>query len=374
MCDSKQKSVSELQYSVIYEKDQSSSSFRIKNTNGFKYVNCHKIKKIGNGTYGTVYLVKVHDPETNQNEIKVVKEFSFGEPIQVSKSNFYVEPINEYTLTEMDVLTKMNHINLLTIDKVCITPVGKWCAMMDYMDGDLTRLINLNYFAENQMNCIQSIMKQIIEATIYLVQQGYMHRDIKLENILFRDLSNSDKSNWPSPTCPYLIKLADFNLCTRVLGSSNKVQKLGTLVQTLNYRSIEILLGHEQYNGSIDTWSIGCVFIQLIKLVLKVNNIHASDSMFKEFLNCLYANDELEQTLNIFYLLGTPTNEQWPEFTKSKYYFPQMPRYEKNDVLINKYIKPSIGEKGLDLLFLMLEYDPYKRPPLYLLNKHPYFT
>ena len=49
-------------------------------------------------------------------------------------------------------------------------------------------------------------------------------------------------------------------------GSDGKPQQqqLSPLVVTLYYRAVEILLGNGYYDESIDVWSIGCVFAELM--------------------------------------------------------------------------------------------------------------
>lgn len=75
-----------------------------------------------------------------------------------------------------------------------------------------------------------------------------MHRDIKGSNLL---LNNEG-----------ILKVADFglaNLCRQ--GQKNN---LTSRVVTLWYRPPELLLGSINYGVSVDLWSVGCVFAELL--------------------------------------------------------------------------------------------------------------
>jgi len=58
-----------------------------------------------------------------------------------------------------------------------------------------------------------------------------------------------------------IIKLADFGLA-RAFGIP--VRNYTNEVVTLWYRSPDVLLGSNYYTTTIDIWSIGCIFIELI--------------------------------------------------------------------------------------------------------------
>lgn len=92
-------------------------------------------------------------------------------------------------------------------------------------------------------------MKQILEGLIYLHQQHVIHRDIKGANILI----SSDG----------IAKLADFGLA-RVFYPNNKNAQYTNRVVTLWYRAPELLLGSRNYSDTVDVWSLGCVFAEMI--------------------------------------------------------------------------------------------------------------
>lgn len=57
------------------------------------------------------------------------------------------------------------------------------------------------------------------------------------------------------------IKLADFGLARAF---TMPVRRYANEVVTLWYRSPDILLGSINYGTSVDSWSIGCIFAELL--------------------------------------------------------------------------------------------------------------
>ena len=90
--------------------------------------------------------------------------------------------------------------------------------------------------------------------------------------------------------------------------------KLTTQIVTLWYRAPELLMGGTEYSHSIDIWSVGCLFVELLTL----------KPLFP-------GSSELETMMRIFRVLGKPTEEQWKCFSnlplapKLKQHFSRFP-------------------------------------------------
>ena len=91
---------------------------------------------------------------------------------------------------------------------------------------------------------IVAVLKQILSALAYLHNESFIHRDVKLENILVSSRS------------PWLVKLGDFGLTDR---QSSAKGKCGTLM----YRAPE-MFQRPSYDTAIDMWSLGVTILLLL--------------------------------------------------------------------------------------------------------------
>ncbi|CAH2221016.1 cyclin-dependent kinase 18 [Pelobates cultripes] len=125
-------------------------------------------------------------------------------------------------------------------------------------------------------------------------------------------------------------------------------------VVTLWYRPPDVLLGSTEYSTPIDMWGVGCILYEMA-----TGRPMFPGSTVKEELHL------------IFRLLGTPTEETWPEISANKefkaYCFPQYrPQPLKNHT-------PRLDSEGIDLLSSLLLYEHKKRISAEEGFRHPYF-
>ena len=201
------------------------------------------IKKIGDGTFGTVYLA-----ENTITNLKVALKC-------VSKSK--MKDINDKekensTQAEIDIVKQLDHPNIVKIIEYYSTNDNYYVINDYYSYGELFTLIKKNLTEEE----IAYIFYQILSGVYYLHSQKIIHRDLKLENILISRTEpineNDDSKKF------YTIKIIDFGTAKKF----SKTKSESKLVGTSYYIAPEVLKG--KYNEKCDIWSIGVLLYMFI--------------------------------------------------------------------------------------------------------------
>jgi serine/threonine protein kinase len=154
------------------------------------------------------------------------------------------------------------------------------------------------------------------------------------------------------------LKLADFGLSRSV---SVAIRPYSHEVVTLWYRCPELLLGANEYSKSVDIWSVGCIFFELIRL----------RPLFE-------ANDEISMLKIIFNTLGSPDETTWPGYSQ----LPSVRRGIKCPVTASEgdlrekfhISKNLLDDSGYDLMMKMLRYAPEERIKAEEALRHPYLA
>jgi formylglycine-generating enzyme required for sulfatase activity/tRNA A-37 threonylcarbamoyl transferase component Bud32 len=138
-------------------------------------------QSLGGGGFGVTYQVK----ELRTNKLYVIKTLNAQCQQREDFDRFQRNFINETI-----ALASCRHPNIVRVYPQMFQEGKLWCMVMDYIEGqDLARYVDTNgRFSE--ADAIELITK-VGNAVSYVHQQGFLHRDIKPDNIL---LSKSDLS------------------------------------------------------------------------------------------------------------------------------------------------------------------------------------
>ena len=193
------------------------------------------IKKIGEGSFGVVYLAQY----LKTSSLCVIKKIDFG--------GLTKEEIKE-SYNEVNILKKLDHPNIIKFIEV--KPSKKNIEIItEYADkGDLYNQLliqkekNIHFTEET----IQDWLIQTCQALKYIHSKHIIHRDIKPHNIFLTKKGS--------------IKLGDFGISKRL---NNTLEKAKTFVGTAFYLPPEVING-KKYSYSADIWSLGVTFYQLM--------------------------------------------------------------------------------------------------------------
>ncbi|OVA06933.1 Protein kinase domain [Macleaya cordata] len=308
------------------------------------------IGKIGEGTYGLVFLARTKS-QPNRGKCIAIKKF------KQSKDGDGVSPT---AIREIMLLREISHENVVKLVNVHINPADMSLYLaFDYAEHDLYEIIRHHREKVNQsinQYTVKSLLWQLLNGLNYLHSNWIIHRDLKPSNILV--MGEGEEQG--------VVKIADFGLA-RIYQAPLKYLSENGVVVTIWYRAPELLLGAKHYTSAVDMWAVGCIFAELLTLkpLFQGVEVKATPNPF-----------QLDQLDKIFKVLGHPTQEKWPTLVN-------LPHWQSDQQHIqgHKYDNPGLysvvhlsqKSPAYDLLSKMLEYDPRKRITAAQALEHEYF-
>jgi|Transcript_63489 mitogen-activated protein kinase 1/3 len=337
------------------------------------------VKIIGTGSYGSVCQGK--DTEA-------------GNAIAVKRLKDMFSDLEDCRrlLREIAILDRLRHRNIVQIyNIVCPGPIETFSEMyiiMELCDTDLKKLVKTN--VNLSMKHINTLLVSLLTGLKYLHSAGILHRDLKPANCF----ANQDCT----------VKIGDFGLAravavaieaapelpdsprgeeggddrvpagSRLVPATEKLKRhLTTHVVTRWYRAPEIILLQRNYTESIDVWSTGCIYAELLQMLppakfcdrgplfpgstcfpLSPDRKHKHDYKF-------HTRGKQDQLNTIFDTIGTPDEEAILRLEKEdaqKYLRLFEPR--TGEGIASKF-PPDLDPAAVDLLKKMLVFNPDKR-------------
>jgi len=269
----------------------------------------HKMEKIGEGTYGVVYRAQNREDNTTVALKKI-------------RLDIETEGVPSTAIREISLLKELDHPNIVRLMDVLYNET-KLYLVFEYLEQDLKKYMDSQpQGLPHQL--ANSYLRQLLQGIGYCHAHRVLHRDLKPQNLLV-DSKGS-------------IKLADFGLA-RAVGIP--LRMFTHEIITLWYRPPEVLLGTKMYSSSVDIWSIGCIYAEMVHK----KTLFSGDS-------------EIDQLFSIFRIMGTPNELCWPGVSLLPDYQGKMPIWRPK---ILEDVLPDCGPQEIDLVEKMLLYDPSRR-------------
>ncbi len=276
------------------------------------------IETVGDGTYGTVFK----GINTKTNEYVAIKKMK----------KKYTDWDECLSLKEVQTLLTLKHSNIVTLNEL-ILQKNELNMIFEFIGQNLFEYAkNMNEIPEYK---IRNISFQILQGLAYMHKNNFFHRDMKPENILI----SGDQ-----------VKLADFGLARDI----NSEPPFTDYVATRWYRSPEVILNSKIYSSPIDIFALGAIIAELYTGVPLFPGKEASDQMNK-----------------ICEVLGTPSQSDWNEgYDLANQIHFKFPQYRGKKL---KNVIHRASDLAINLLEMMLCFNPSKRPSAVKCLQHPFF-
>lgn len=198
-----------------------------------KLADFERIKKIGEGSFGSIYLVKYKKTK----DIYVLKKINTLGMSAEDKEDARMEFLIHKTLRSPYIVKYQTHF----YDKNCM-----WI-LLEYMDGgDLGQYVEKQKGRLIDEKTVWEFFIQICLGIQYLHTRRILHRDLKTTNLFL----NKDGK----------LKIGDLGVAKEL-----KTNHTSTIVGTPYYLSPE-LCEEKPYNNKSDIWSLGCILYELCTL------------------------------------------------------------------------------------------------------------
>lgn len=292
-------------------------------------VDCYaKLNRIEEGTYGVVFRAQ----DKSSGEIVALKRLK----LEKEREGFPVTSLREINAM---MHAAPNHPHIVRLRELVVgRDLASVFIVMDFVEHDLRGLMD-DMATPFSLSEVKTLMMQLLSAVAAMHRRWIVHRDLKTSNLL---LSNKGE-----------IKVADFGLARKL--SIPPSEQLSPMVVTLWYRAPELLLGQTTYDWSIDMWSIGCIFGELLT-----------------GRPILPGKGEIDQIDRIFRLLGIPSETSWPRFSSLPHAAKIKLPGPQPHLLRSTF--PSLSQAGFDMMRSLLAYDPERRINAESALKHVFFA
>jgi serine/threonine protein kinase len=220
----------------------------------------HVVKKLGEGGMGQVYLAE-HVKMGRRSAIKVMSPSMVHDPDAIARFN-----------REAQNASRITHPNVCAVYDFGETPDGTIYLAMEFIDGEsLTNLLERE--GALPLPRATAIFKQTADALQAAHDLGFVHRDLKPDNIMLTHGREGQD----------VVKVVDFGIAKAFTGedaAGQKVTKTGLVVGTPEFMSPEQLSG-DAVDGRSDLYSLALVYFRMLTGILPFQADSVQEVMIK---------------------------------------------------------------------------------------------
>lgn len=310
-------------------------------------LNCKKSRKVTS--------IAVKDPLGNESGLtfvieKIIGNGSFGVVFEVylplTKRRAAIKKVlqdRRFKNRELHIMCKLKHVNVVgflwyyfTTGMNSETYLN---LVMEYFPETLSSVIFQLFKTKRRMESFDSklYMYQIFRSLAYIHSLGIAHRDLKPQNVLLDSKTG-------------IVKLCDFGSAKDICDGQPSV----CYICSRFYRAPELIFGSVNYTISVDLWSAGCIFGELL------------------LGQVLFAGENgVDQLVEIVKVLGTPSKEEIfamnPKY--KEFMFPHVPRCSWDRVFRGR----DVCGDSVSLISTLIDYIPNDRVVAVRAMAHAYF-
>jgi len=303
--------------------------YRVKNEQFVLYDYYQPVRIIGSGAYAVV-CEAINTLNGSRNAVKKNK----GVFDHITDARRILREIK--LLMHFDHQDIISLVDVIPCDSTDIDTFNDVYLIMPKMETTLAKVIRSRQKLTDRH--FQFFMYQMLRGLAYMHSANVIHRDLKPENILI----NGADCN---------VKITDFGLARGVCKDEN-IEKPTEYVVTRWYRSPEVMCSAGFYDESVDIWSLGCIFAELI----------LRRPLFP-------GQNYLDQLKIIFEVMGTPKDLTWIKTPEARRWVQKLSKHDGKPL---NEVFPKASEGALKLLSVMLTMDPNHRHSALQCLRHPY--
>lgn len=280
-----------------------------------------RLGKIGEGASAVVYLAR----DRRTGETVAVKR------LRPCSSSLAADDANEEAfLREVRCLEACRgHPSLVQLRAAHRDQKTGAFLVMEHVGSSLARVMREDRAGQPVPEAeARRVMRRLLEGALAMHELGFLHRDLKPDNILVA--ADGD-----------VVKICDLGL-SRATSAEAATYTAG--VATLWYRAPELVLGSTEYDGGVDTWALGCVMAEMLS---------GGKTLFP-------GRSEMDQLNRVFDTVGMQDMKAWPGFERLPRAGSPLCRRSRSPGRLREMF-PGLSAPGFEVLTGLLACRPDRR-------------